>query len=85
MDSMMKLELKKKLIDELLGELDAEEAMKLKPKEEAKVEMVSVKAEPEEEVLEEKVSGMDEEGKVSSDSEMEDEDLKKLMLSYMGK
>lgn len=93
MNSMMKMKMKEKLLDELMGELDDQEALKLKPA--AKVEVMSVKAKPKGMMMDElaneeegeEIKPMDDEGSVSmgDEDELDEESLKKLLMSYMGK
>lgn len=71
----MDMQLKRKLLEELLCELDEKESMKLKPKEEAPVEIeIEASKSPKDETMEMVENGDDE--------EMDDEDLKKLLKEY---
>ena len=66
-----KLDSKKRILEELMGSLDKEEGMKLKPK--ASMVAVSV-GKPKE----------DEMGEEDEKEEMSDEDLKRLIKQYIG-
>lgn len=71
----MDMQLKRKLLEELLCELDEKESMKLKPKEpEMPVEIEVEAKSPKDETMEMVENGDDE--------EMDDEDLKKLLKEY---
>lgn len=85
MDPMMKMKMKEKLIEELMGELDDNEAMKLKPKA-MEVEVMGMKGKPDMDM--EEGNHMSDEGANSmggDEDDMDDEDLKQLMMSYMKK
>lgn len=89
--NMMKMKMKEKLLDELMEELDGQEAEKLKPV--SKVEVMSVKAKPKGMMMDElvneeegeEIKPMDDEGSVSmgDEDELDEESLKKLLASYM--
>lgn len=73
-----KLELKKKIIDELMDDLDMGEAKKLGPKE-LSIEAVGVKPGSDDDESPEPNEGS------PGEEKMDDEDLKRLLAEYMSK
>lgn len=84
MDDMMKMDMKKKLWEQIMGYLDGEEAMKIKPKEDMGGDSSMPKSMDADGEMEQGM-GMSEGAMGEDDDEMDDESLKSLMKSYLGK